>query len=152
MNLFEEININFKDKIILLDIDGTLVTDSDIDISESIIKKVLEIKKQNEIYLCTNKRNLERNKKIERILKLKIINSRFKKPNKKILSEFDHDDKKSKIVIGDKFLTDGIFAYRIGAKFIYVKRRSNGKETFFIKIVHLIDKLVYNLLRLVKLI
>ncbi|OGJ46960.1 hypothetical protein A2272_00525 [Candidatus Peregrinibacteria bacterium RIFOXYA12_FULL_33_12] len=143
---FYELNANYKDYIILLDIDGTLTYDNETIFSQKIIDKILEFKKFNTIYLCSNSNNFTRIKKIENILKLDLINSKYRKPNKEIIRSIPIG--KKIIVIGDKFLTDYIFATKIKADVILVKRLINGNEKLFIKITNKIDDFIYFIYKL----
>ena len=147
---FEKINFDkIQDSVIFLDIDGTLTPDNDLQISKQCIKKIEKLKEKNIVYLCTNSRNWYRNERIENLLKTKIINRKYKKPSKKILTDVPSSNK-NLVVIGDKFLTDGIFAKNIKAKFICVKRVKSGQERFFIRIVNFIDDVFYQLAKLIK--
>ena len=53
---------------------------------------------------------------------------------------------KELLVIGDKFLTDGLFAKNIGAEFIKAKRKISGQESILIKLINLFDDLLCLLL------
>lgn len=152
MEKFLDLNINFIGRIFLLDVDGTLVEDSGENIEAGVIKKVNELKRSNTVYLCTNSRNKRRNSVIEERLGVKIVNLNHKKPSKKILPEVltrhDKIDPLKLVVIGDKYLTDGVFAKNIGAKFIKVARITNGYEKIHIKLFNIMDDFVYNLVKL----
>jgi predicted HAD superfamily phosphohydrolase YqeG len=58
----------------------------------------------------------------------------------------------SYLVIGDKFLTDGLFAKNIGGKFIKVQRKVFGQESLLAKLVNFIDDILWNIGRYLKLI
>ncbi|MBT5015947.1 hypothetical protein HN748_00045 [Candidatus Peregrinibacteria bacterium] len=126
-----------KGFFVLLDIDGTLTYDSGVKMSEGIQKKVKELKKNNEIFLCSNRNNHQRNWQVAKILGVKYLETNHRKPSQKILKTFK--TKKPLLVIGDKFLTDGMFAKRIGAKLIMVERIRSQKETWISKLIYGID-------------
>lgn len=151
---FEDIPVNFKNKIVLLDIDGTIVADSlhHMKVLPDTKKKVKELTKYNTVYLCTNKRTKALLSKVEEQLGLKIINTKYKKPNLKILNDIPKSKHKSVIVIGDKMLTDGIFALLARVPFIPVKRKTDGNERLFVKFVYIADTILYRLLHIIKLI
>lgn len=145
---FENLPIDaLKHKTLFIDIDGTLTHDSSLHLSKATIEKIKELKKYNQIFLCTNSRNQGRNHAIENQLKLKIANPNHKKPSRKILKEVYIDRNYSLVVIGDKFLTDGLFAKNIGAEFIMIKRHLSGEESPKIKLFNFIDNIAYNLFK-----
>jgi len=141
MKFFFELDINhINGKIILLDIDGTLTNDGSYVISERVVEKIQLLKRKNKIYLCSNKKNHNRNQKIADIVGVSYLWTNWRKPSKKIISSLsEHERGGPFVVIGDKFLTDGILAYRFGADFIKVKRITSGKESFLIKMVNKLD-------------
>lgn len=67
-----------------------------------------------------------------------LLRSKYKKPSRRIIKELV-DQERTFVVIGDKFLTDFIFAKRIGAKFMLVKRKLSGRERLYIKFINYID-------------
>lgn len=144
---FEDLAINCCNKIIFLDIDGTLLPDSECLLSDRIVEAINTLAKNNEIHLCTNSRNHGRNKKIEKQLHLKIINLEHKKPNFKILQTVCLNSNKQFVVIGDKFLTDFLFAKNIKADFLMVRRKLSRKESTKIKFYNTIDDICYYLFR-----
>lgn len=113
--------------VIFLDVDGTLRPDGDQEMSPEVLKKLAELKAGNEVNLTSNKGN------------------KTKKPSRRAAEGVDLKGKKA-VVIGDKFLTDGLFAKNIGAEFIKVKRKISGRESFFIKLTYLIDDIVSGIL------
>jgi predicted HAD superfamily phosphohydrolase YqeG len=139
---FEEVTTDFKNRIVFLDVDGTLTNDSSDFFDSKVLRKILMLKKSNQLYLCTNSKNIERNTLIEKNIKLKIINIKYKKPSKKILEELNLNNFKNIVVIGDKWLTDGLFAKNIDADFIKVKRKISGNENFKIKLFNYFDDLL----------
>ena len=151
MNFFEELKIDFKGKVVLLDIDGTLLPDDGrYDFEPSVINHVDKLKENNRVFLCTNTNDKIRNTKLAEILKLP-VNRRRKKPNSGILKEFGENlTDQPLVVIGDKFLTDWFFAKNIGAEFIKVKRKISGKESLVIKLINFADDLAWQIAKLLK--
>lgn len=135
---FENLKIDFSQTLVLLDIDGTLVNDGDVSLSAPVLSKLDEIKRNNIVKICSNKRDEKRREKFEKLTGIEYLDSSYKKPNKKIASLFSSGGR-SVIVIGDKFLTDGLLATRISARFIKVERKSNGKESLLIRFSYMID-------------
>lgn len=146
---FEEIEDIFG-MTIFLDIDGTLVPDNCFEIDNNTILKVEKLKRTNTIYLCTNSQNRFRNNKFTKILGLKIASLKHKKPSKNIILEVQIKNPKQILVIGDKFLTDGLFAKRIDAEFLMVKRKLSLNETLYVKVVNFIDNLIFRFSYLLK--
>lgn len=120
---FEELETPWSGAVIFLDVDGTLRPDGDQKMSPEVLKKLDELRARNEVLLTSNKEN------------------RAKKPSRKAAEGVNTAGRKA-IVIGDKFLTDGLFAKNIGAEFIKVGRKTSGNESLFVKITYLIDDLV----------
>ncbi|OHC47303.1 MAG: hypothetical protein A2X69_06185 [Rhodobacteraceae bacterium GWF1_65_7] len=109
--------------VIFLDIDGTLRPDGDQEMDQEVLNKLAELKAKNEVHLISNKGN------------------NIKKPSREAAKGVDMAGKKV-IVIGDKFLTDGLFAKNIGAEFIKIKRKVSGKEPLFVKFTYLVDDFI----------
>lgn len=128
--------LNIKNSLILLDIDGTLVSDGDFYIENDIENIVSEIKKNNQVFLCSNG-DILRNKKISDILNIPLTNPLYKKPSIKCLEDLPNIS--NKIVVGDKYIVDGIFSVQIGARFLKVKRIVNSKDSPKVKISYFID-------------
>ena len=153
---FENLDVsNLKDTLIFLDIDGTLIADNQSEPSKPVLKKIKEFEKENVVWLCSNSLNHTRNKKVSDLSGLRLIKG-YRKPNKKILTlvskkdlfthTFTPSSLRSIIVIGDKVLTDGLFALRIKAKFIKVKRKL-GRDRLRIKLYNLIDDIAFLVLK-----
>lgn len=141
---FEELNVDFENKIIFLDVDGTLSADSDFVFEDAVLNQLNKIKEKNEIYLCSNCGDPNRKRRAAEILEIKAIANGKKKPSKSLVADLNLKGENC-VVIGDKFLTDGLFARNIGARFIMVKKKISGKERHIIKIIYLIDDLIYKL-------
>jgi len=139
---FKDINFEkFSGCTIILDIDGTLTYDKGLVVDQEAKSKLLELKKNNLVYLFSNHRVGGRNQDLARDLDIKLLESQYKKPNKKIIESLPENQKGNLVVIGDKFLVDGIFAKRIGAKFIKVKRIVHQDDEPLIKLLYLLDNI-----------
>lgn len=135
--------------IIILDIDGTIVFDGDSNIDKDVINLINDLKNKNEVYLFSNSKNNNRNLIISKKINVPIIISNYKKPNKKIIEEINNNYNKKIVVIGDKFLTDGLFCFNIKGSFIKVKRLISGKERIYIKFINLTDDITFKLWKLI---
>jgi len=149
MQSFKELNISgLKGYVIFLDIDGTLVDDNELELSEEALRKIRELEMNNQLYLCSNSRNHERNRKVGELAGVKYIDTDLRKPSKKILGLVDHAPFKQRLVIGDKFLTDGLFAKNIKAEFIKVARIESENDRLYIKFLYWIDDLASKIIKI----
>lgn len=145
--MFYDLEIDFADKTVLLDVDGTLGPDNRLNFNESTKRKIEELKAKNEVFICTNSRDNTRRELLRSSLNLPIIESSSRKPNPAILREINSDIK-DYVVIGDKFLTDGLLAKQLRARFIHVRRQLSGEESLAVRTINLIDDTawkIYNL-------
>jgi len=126
-------------KTIILDIDGTITTDGGSMVDPLVLDKIKEISQHNFLFLFSNKKVAERNAALSNELGIPYLQTTFKKPNKKILESLPSDKRSNIIVVGDKTLTDGMFAKNIGASFVKVKRLTSKNDTLTIKLIYLLD-------------
>lgn len=132
-----------KDRTIIIDVDGTLVADGEEIVSNNILRTIKGLSKDNQLFLCSNKNLPLRNKSISIQLNIPILNTPFKKPNRKIIYSINNYQLKNFLVIGDKYTKDETFAKNINADFIKVKRIRSEKENLLIKITYLIDDFLF---------
>lgn len=135
-----------RNSVIFLDIDGTLVPDSADRAGDWAVKMVEELKKNgNVIVLVTNSRRYDRNRIIAHQLSLSIATEQYRKPLKRAAGEYLSAGSEM-VVVGDKWVTDGLFARNIGAGFIKAQRLSAGTEGVATKLAYLIDNIIGRLL------
>jgi len=151
---FEDISSGyFENKIIFLDIDGTLLPDGNFDFDSSVIRHLEGLKQNNKVFLCTNSGDRIRSSKIETALGLPIVTHNHKKPSLRIIENLGiKKGGGNLLVIGDKFLTDGLFALNIGAEFVKVGRKISGKESLDVKIVNFLDNILWQMAKFVRII
>lgn len=145
---FRELDIcAIKDYLIFLDIDGTVVEENGSLMDEATAAKVEELKKRNKIYLCSNKRRSDRNVAVAEVLNLPCLGTPYRKPDKRILGFVPEQDKANRplLVIGDRFLIDGLFAKNIRSKFIKVRKMIPAKGNLIAKITYWLDLVFYRL-------
>ena len=130
-----------SEEIILLDIDGTIAFDENEDVSEESIRTIRALEENNKVFLLSNNKSRERIVAIEEVTGLKHLSTQNKKPSRKILKALELAGHKKILIIGDKYLTDVLFAKRIGAECIKVKRLSAKKDRLFVKCSFWIDDL-----------
>lgn len=144
---FEKLNFDFKNHIVFLDIDGTLVPDGDLVLDSEVVRQVQKLQQKNSVFLCTNSHDKIRKSKIEALLNLSIITHKHKKPSRKIIDGLKINSASNQfLVIGDKWLTDGRFAKNIGAQFIKTKRKVSGQESFSVQLINFLDDLIWRIL------
>ena len=149
MSFFHSLEIDhLKGYLIFLDIDGTLIHDSKHELDEEVIKKINILKKNNEVYLCSNSSDYSRNRKVSELSGLPYLETTLRKPSKKMLHLVDEAGGKKRLVIGDKLLTDGLFALNIGAKFMKVKRMTSTQDSRYIKFLYWVDDVISKMLKI----
>lgn len=125
--------------LIFLDIDGTVVVDGATMVPALALKKISELQERNSVYLCSNKKNHERNRSIATQTRVPYLETSARKPSKKILECVPELGDQPRVVIGDKFLTDAWFARRIGARFIKVRRTRGAADSLLVRIIYRLD-------------
>ena len=140
MHYFSDQEIQFKDALVILDLDGTLVPDGSSELSQEIVRAVKVLAAENTVYLSSNKRGAhfrERLEKMSHALGISHTDIRFRKPSRHVLHGIDVAGKNT-VVIGDKYYTDGLFALRVGGKFIKVER-IRGNEPLAVQCLYWLD-------------
>ena len=130
-----------SDSVLIIDVDGTLVPNKNKDLSSYVVDKLKKLSKTNEIWLCSNgsSANAANFAKI-----LSVQSFRCLKPFRGEIENIVPKTLK-KIVIGDKYLTDGLFAKCIGANFIKIDHLRGETDSLYIKVTYLLDDVVWSL-------
>lgn len=131
-----------RDSVVILDIDGTLTCSSSHDVGLNVVQVIRTLQKNNSVYIFSNNYNSVRSRKIATDLQLPYIEAPHKKPNKKILNYIDTGTCPV-VAIGDKYLTDGLFAQFVRAEHIRVRRYRCSKDSIFDKTTCIFDDCVY---------
>ncbi|MDB5188940.1 MAG: hypothetical protein JWM92_538 [Candidatus Nomurabacteria bacterium] len=135
-----------SDQTIILDIDGTLGYDGATVIDHATRTMVARLAQRNKVYLLSNKPLPDRNKAFAELLAVPYLHSPYKKPHAKIVESLAEQERGNIVVIGDKYITDGLFAKRIHARFIKVRRIRAKNEGLKAKAAYAIDNIVYSVL------
>lgn len=130
-----------SERVILLDIDGTIAFDESEDVSEKSIGMIRALEKNNKVFLLSNNKNRERIAAIEGVTGLKHLSTQKRKPSRKILKAPELVENKKILIIGDKYLTDVLFAKRVGVECLKVRRLSAKKDRLFVKCSFWLDDL-----------
>ncbi len=134
------------DSTLIIDVDGTLVPDKTNEISANVIEKIKRFSIYNDVFICSNgsPQNAESFSSLAGVKNFKC----FKPFKGDILDQIDKN--KRIVVVGDKFLTDGLFALNVGGEFLKV-RHVIGKDSLSTKITYFIDDFVWDSKNLFKL-
>jgi predicted HAD superfamily phosphohydrolase YqeG len=139
---FEQHTFGFENSLVILDIDGTLVPDCGCVASAPVVAKVFELKARgNEICLCSNSRRGNYAQRLDAIaaqLEVGVCPVVFRKPSTLAISGLERQGR-ALVVIGDKDLTDGLLARRVGAQFIKVRRKLDPADRLSSRMANLID-------------
>jgi len=138
----EQHTFGFENSLVILDIDGTLVPDCGRVASAVVVGKVRELKaRHNEVRLCSNSRRGNYAQRLEAIaaqLDVGVCPVVFRKPSTRAISGLDCNGREL-VVIGDKDLTDGLLARRVGAQFIKVRRKLDPADRLSSRMANVID-------------
>ena len=146
---FHELNTdNILGTTVILDIDGTLTCSSKKSVDGDVVNIIRKLQEKNTVYVFSNNYNGKRSREIAESLDLPYIESPHKKPNKKILKYID--EVCPVVAIGDKYLTDGLFAQFVGARHIRVKRYRCKSDSIADKLACLLDDVVYRIAKLLR--
>jgi predicted HAD superfamily phosphohydrolase YqeG len=140
---FKELDVmTWSEKTIIVDIDGTITIDGGSNFDPSVLKKVQEMALSNYVFLFSNKKLPIRDNEIADRLNVPLLKTPFKKPNEKVINGLPNHLKKNLVVIGDKILTDGLFAKNVGAEFTRVKRLTSKNDNLKTRLLYLLDNCV----------
>lgn len=133
---------------IVLDLDGTLVSDGGSALGEDEARVLKRLVVSHGVYLLTNKKG-ERASRIAGAHGMAYIAADFKKPDWRIARFLPQG---RAVVVGDKILTDGFFAWVIGARFVKVEPLRSAHESRTVRLLYSIDAFVERCLALFMLI
>lgn len=131
----------FRDAVVFLDLDGTLVVDGADELAPKEAHTLATLTTVAQVYLVSNK-GLGRIPALAKRYGAEAIVTDVRKPSKHVLDGVALP-RKPRIVIGDKMMTDGWFAHRIGARFVKVQRLTDGRESAFVRLTYAVDALVW---------
>jgi predicted HAD superfamily phosphohydrolase YqeG len=139
---FEQHVFDFRDALVALDVDGTIVADSEDSVSPAVLAQVRAMKAAcNEIQLCSNSRRPDYAARLNRLaaqLEITVCPVPFRKPSTSAVAALDRKSR-ALIVIGDKDLTDGLLARRVSARFIKVRRKLDPADRLASRMANVFD-------------
>lgn len=144
MKLHELDISSIRDATVFLDVDGTLVSDHHAQPSPEALAAALELKKYNDVYLASNG-HYKRIGEMSKLLDIPAL-PRLRKPfPHRVLRSITRRERT--IVIGDKFLTDGLFARVINAEYMPLLPLRGDAETYRAKVAYVVDGMVISLIK-----
>lgn len=137
---FTELNPEaYKGAILIVDIDGTVTNDRNPEVEVSAKQQLREMAKHARVYLCSNSSSTARFFELARETGTTYIGTPMRKPDPRILQLIPERAGKRIIVIGDKQLTDGRFAQKIGAEFVQTHRIIDEADRVKVKAIYFAD-------------
>lgn len=144
MKLFSELDALIEKNVIFLDIDGTLTGEGSDRISGKVLRKLAELKKKNEVHLCSNSDKVSRNRKVAKICGVPYLDTPLRKPNKNLVGLVRNEKNRPLMVIGNLAVMDGRFAKNIGGTFIQVKTLIGAGEPWFNRVFYFLDAKIFS--------
>jgi len=140
---FEQAVEGVSDSLVLLDVDGTLLPDGGIVITDETVRAARRLTARNKVYLVSNGSDLLRMENFSKLLGIPIATAGVPagKPSVSALEGIETKGM-SLVVMGDKHLTDGAFARNIGARFILIDRKRSGEESGTVRFSYWVDRVV----------
>jgi len=152
---FADLNFDaWQDRTILLDLDGTLAPDNERTVTRVVAVAVSDLAVSNRVVLLSNKKNHARNRQIAQDLSLDYLETHLRKPDprlKRLLRVGGVNDFSNLIVVGDRYLTDGLMAKVLGAEFVKVRRLESSTKSRSSSLVDNLDDTAFFVSRLFKL-
>lgn len=136
---------DFEGKVIILDLDGTIVADGAAVPTEMVRGKITALCQRNTVYLATNSRNQERNQVLAKACASPLITTPHRKPSPRVLDGIETNG--NVVVIGDKFLTDGLFAKRVSGEFIKVSHLRSSADSVVVRLSYWLDDVAFGLFK-----
>lgn len=151
MKYFRELNLEIlRDKVVVLDIDGTICYDKHHTIEEKEQIQLDKLKDVSQNIFLVSNGDKTRTQELAQLHEIMSHISEYQKPHRKVLHAFPHVDKNDIVVVGDKFVTDGLLAIQTGVPFLHVKSLVRESEGVWNRFVFWTDDMVgtcYELLR-----
>jgi len=133
-----------RDSLVALDIDGTLGAHDCEELAPEVLLQVsVLVTNGNRVRLVSNNTDSERARRLAARLGVEAVESPYRKPDIRALGDIPVPlQEQPLVVIGDKVLTDGLFAKRLGAKFYKVAIVRSKDDPWSVRTHYIIDWLV----------
>ena len=137
---------DLRGAIVVLDIDGT-ITAHDGEYVEDAVQQVVThlLTSGNHVYLVSNNTNTTRGRAVARATGATYVETRYRKPDTRVVDTIVRTIGQRVVVIGDKFLTDGLLAHRLGCTFYWVGRIRSRTDPVSVRIQYALDDLLRTL-------
>jgi 4-hydroxybenzoate polyprenyltransferase/predicted HAD superfamily phosphohydrolase YqeG len=132
---------DFRGATVFLDIDGTLVPDGEEELAPAEAEALATLTAVSDVYLIASK-GYHRVPAIAKRFGATPVVTEHMKPSKRIIEGL-WVPRQVRVVIGDKVMTDGWFASRIGARFVRVTRMESGTEPPLIMMLYAADAVIW---------
>lgn len=142
MKRFADLNPeDFRGATVFLDVDGTLVPDGEEEPAPAEARILSVLAREAQVYLIASK-GYHRVPLIAKKFGGEAVVTGYLKPSKKVIMGIAVP-RWSRVVIGDKVMTDGWFAARIGARFVRVDRLETGEESLMVTCLYAADSVIW---------
>lgn len=139
---FEKSIEHIHHSTVLLDIDGTLLPDGHVVVDPEVGEAVEYLKKDNVVFLLTNGSDKERVEGLAESLGVPVAPVGVPAGKPRLSAVVGIPTDRPLVVVGDKLVTDGILARRLGVSFVWVSTKHREKRTLFSYLSHFIDDVV----------
>ena len=121
----------YNGAIVIVDIDGTVTNDRNPEVDAAAKSMLKALAREASVYLCSNSTSIARFWQLARETSTVYLGTTLRKPDPRILKLIPDATGKRIVVIGDKQLTDGRFAKKIGAEFVQIRRIAEATLSAF---------------------
>lgn len=139
---FEDSIGDIHNSTVLLDVDGALLPDGENELSEEVKRAVHHLGESNRVFLVSNGTDAARVERFAAELTILVAPAGVPAGKPGIRAGRGVPTDAPLVVVGDKVLTDGLFARNLHARFVQVKSRRSGRERPSVRLSFLIDKVV----------
>lgn len=130
----------YTGKIIILDVDGTLTHDTGSVLEENVASALRSLSDVAHVHLVSNGPR-ERTQQMAALYNVSHIDSEHNKPSRRVMEKFAGPKHGDITVIGDKAITDGLFAANIGADFVHVSHVRHADDPWFVRATYVLDRI-----------
>lgn len=140
---FERAVQDITDSVVLLDVDGTLLPDGSSELEAYTLEQARSLASRNRVYLVSNGSDHRRVERIAVRIGAQVAPSGVPsgKPAISAMKGIVLNGRPC-VVMGDKCLTDGIFARRTGSRFVLIERKRSGQERLSVRLSYWVDSVV----------
>lgn len=136
----------FRGMRVFLDVDGVLVPEGEETLAPAEAHALAELSHEaTEIFLVSN-HGVARLPELAEEFGIEAVVSECRKPNRCVVAHLPAP-KGEEMVIGNRVLTDGLFASRIGAAFVRATHLARGDESAFQKFSYFVDDIAWFLVQ-----